>query len=119
MSMADDNHSGSYRSHDPHLPTGDPAARRDPAKASDPLAELARLIGQSDPFAELGHNSQRQPKSGNYPHHDPSPVQGGYVTADDWAFLQARAQRGADYPQPAGRDPYVSSEQPVPAAAYE
>ena len=118
MSMADDSHSGSYRSHDPHLPAGDPATRRDPAKASDPLAELARLIGQSDPFAELGRNSQRQPQSGNYPH-DPSPVQGGYVTADDWAFLQARAQRGADYSQPAGRDPYVPSEPPVPAAAYE
>jgi len=29
----------------------------EPAPASDPLAELARLIGQSDPFAELGKGS--------------------------------------------------------------
>jgi hypothetical protein len=51
--MADDNNSR-YR------PT-DPFGRR-PAStqpASDPLAELARLIGQSDPFAEFGHNAQQ------------------------------------------------------------
>jgi cell division septation protein DedD len=48
MSMADDNTSRSYRSHDP---------QRQPA--ADPLAELARLIGQSDPFADFGTRSAR------------------------------------------------------------
>src|SRR5262245_66251212 len=42
--MADDNNAR-YRSSDP--PTRGP----EPAAANDPLAELARLIGQSDPFA--------------------------------------------------------------------
>ena len=51
--MADDNNSR-YRSNDPFgrgpAPTG---------PANDPLAELARLIGQSDPFAEFGARAAR------------------------------------------------------------
>src|SRR5512138_2470937 len=37
----------------------DPAARPAPASSSngDPLAELARLIGQTDPFGEYGRQS--------------------------------------------------------------
>src|SRR2546423_14989987 len=33
----------------------------DPAPASDPLAELARLIGQSDPFTDLSKRAARKP----------------------------------------------------------
>ena len=44
--MADDNNSR-YRSNDPY-------SRGPTSPANDPLAELARLIGQSDPFAEFG-----------------------------------------------------------------
>lgn len=54
--MTDDNNSR-YRSSDPY--SHDPAHA--PASAgqgtSDPLAELARLIGKNDPFAELGRSS--------------------------------------------------------------
>src|SRR6266498_6000822 len=32
-----------------------------PASASDPLAELARLIGQSDPFTDLSKRAGRKP----------------------------------------------------------
>src|SRR4051794_29762837 len=32
-----------------------------PAPASDPLAELARLIGQSDPFTDLSKRAGRKP----------------------------------------------------------
>src|SRR5437588_12988327 len=32
-----------------------------PAPASDPLAELARLIGQSDPFTDLSKYAARKP----------------------------------------------------------
>jgi len=49
--MADDQKPRSYRS-------PDPLVRRTPATAksgNDPLAELARLIGQTDPFGEYGH----------------------------------------------------------------
>ena len=51
--MADDKNAR-YRLSDPleQEPTQD-------APASDPLAELARLIGRNDPFAELGRDSAR------------------------------------------------------------
>lgn len=48
--MADDKTQRSYRA-----PDG--AGRISPASGNDPLAELARLIGQSDPFGEYGHNA--------------------------------------------------------------
>jgi hypothetical protein len=54
--MADDNTSRSYRSKDQ-------SRRAQPSSAqasSDPLAELARLIGQSDPFADFGRDSREQ-----------------------------------------------------------
>src|SRR5262245_52375509 len=58
MSMADDNSSRSYRSNDPYRRAGEPS--RPSARSDDPLAELARLIGQNDPFAELGRSNARQ-----------------------------------------------------------
>src|ERR1700732_2487274 len=54
--MADDNILRSYRSNEPARRANAPAAPRD-AGGSDPLAELARLIGQSDPFTDAGKNS--------------------------------------------------------------
>ena len=54
--MADDNILRSYRSNDLARRTSAPAAPRD-SGGSDPLAELARLIGQSDPFADLERTS--------------------------------------------------------------
>src|ERR1700693_424764 len=49
--MADDTYSRGYRN-DPHARGGAGA----PGQATDPLTELARLIGQSDPFApDAGH----------------------------------------------------------------
>ena len=58
--MADDNRLRSYRSNDPYRRAAEPPQPSEPAGASDPLAELARLIGQSDPFAEFGRSNQRQ-----------------------------------------------------------
>lgn len=56
--MADDHFQRPYRASQP--PVGS-AAGTGPAtpSASDPLAELARLIGQSDPFGEYGRAGQR------------------------------------------------------------
>ena len=51
--MADDNTFRSYRPDDPYRRAAEPARPSD-ADGGDPLAELARLIGQSDPFAEFG-----------------------------------------------------------------
>jgi hypothetical protein len=58
MRMADDNSLRSYRSNDPLRRSAAPAGPGEQG-GSDPLAELARLIGQNDPFAEFGRNSAR------------------------------------------------------------
>ena len=65
---------------------------RGPAKASgsDPLAELARLIGQTDPFAEFGRDTARRA---------PPPQQAGERT--DWDTPPA----GSPYAPQAGADP--------------
>src|SRR5262245_39643150 len=59
MSMADDHTLGSYRSTDPQRRAAEPTRPDEQAGSGDPLAELARLIGQSDPFAEFGRSSRR------------------------------------------------------------
>ena len=57
--MADDNTVRSYRSKDSYRRSADPGEAQDqPLAGSDPLAELARLIGQSDPFTD---NVRREP----------------------------------------------------------
>jgi hypothetical protein len=55
--MADDQNQRPYRSNEPPARSA-PAAS--PSAASDPLAELARLIGQTDPFAEFGRDNARR-----------------------------------------------------------
>jgi hypothetical protein len=57
FSMADESTRRSYQSNGPYTHGGQaPGASRRP---SDPLAELARLIGQSDPYTEIGQNTDR------------------------------------------------------------
>jgi hypothetical protein len=53
--------------------SNEPAARGPAAKSSgsDPLAELARLIGQNDPFGEFGRDSARRASAP--PPHQPPP----------------------------------------------
>ncbi len=84
--MADDNILRSYRSNDLARRVSAPAASRDAPRdvqrdaqrdaprdsgGSDPLAELARLIGQSDPFADFdrngGHASEPRPRADSAP----------------------------------------------------
>jgi len=66
--MADDQNQRPYRSNET-LPRATPAASA--ASGSDPLAELARLIGQNDPFAEFGRANARRaaapPPTVNWP----------------------------------------------------
>ena len=59
MSMADDHTLRSYRSNDPYR-RGTRRRSQTRSEGGDPLAELARLIGQSDPFAEFGRGNSRQ-----------------------------------------------------------
>lgn len=53
----------------------DRGGQRAPAKGDgDPLAELARLIGQTDPFANLGRANQPMPPRQSDPYHRPEPA---------------------------------------------
>jgi hypothetical protein len=52
--MADDQSQRPYRASEP------PPARGSGKSGSDPLAELARLIGQTDPFGEYGREAARR-----------------------------------------------------------
>jgi len=63
--MADDNNSR-YRSNDPYNRGSTPPA-------SDPLAELARLIGQSDPFAGFGREPRPPAPRDSGPRYDDPP----------------------------------------------
>ena len=84
--MADDNILRSYRS------SNDPAGRgnassdsREQAAGSDPLAELARLIGQTDPFAEFGKTSARASE----PREPHPPVVPAPAAGSDWRKIAA------------------------------
>jgi hypothetical protein len=67
--MADDNNSR-HRSNDPY--------NRGPTRpASDPLAELARLIGQSDPFAGFGSEPRAPAPRDTGPRYDDPPQRYG------------------------------------------
>jgi hypothetical protein len=76
MSMADDNTRRSYRSHDAYQRNANQAdAPEQSFGGSDPLAELARLIGQNDPFADT---TRRQPQA------SAPRAQRGYDDPNDW-----------------------------------
>lgn len=77
--MADDRIQRPIRASQPPMRSAPPSAAQSSApvgaSGSDPLAELARLIGQNDPFAEYGRENARraapqQPAPALAPHHD-------------------------------------------------
>src|SRR4029077_14724568 len=89
MSMADDSRLRSYRSNDPYRRAAEPAPPSQEAGVPDRLAERARLLGQSDPFAELGRSNPRSREAQDAP-----------VTAPaDWRSAPARQPqfRAADF----------------------
>jgi hypothetical protein len=88
--------------HDSNLRhTGEPYRKppRQPAAGqgagNDPLAELARLIGQDDPFAQMGKRPQA-PQGAADPHADAE-------HAPNWL---ARPGQADEAPQPPGDDYY-------------
>src|SRR6516165_6824186 len=94
MSMADDNTLRPYRSNDPYRRAAEPSRPSEEASARDPLAELARLLGQSDPFADFGrsHSRQGQQEAHDAPATAPDDWQG--VPACEPQFAAGDAQRG-------------------------
>jgi cell division septation protein DedD len=97
MSMADDSRLRSYRSNDPYRRAVEPAPSSQEAGARDPLAELARLLGQSDPFAELGRSNSRPREAQNAPTTAPA----------DWRSAPARQSQfaAADSIRPRAQPP--------------
>ena len=89
--MADDNILRSYRSSDAMRRAGAAGGARDEAGGSDPLAELARLIGQTDPFADPGRNVAAAPAA----------RQRSEPPASDWRHTAAALARESVYSQPA------------------
>src|SRR5262245_58071124 len=95
MSMADDHTLGSYRSTDPQRRAAEPTRPNEQAGSGDPLAELARLIGQSDPFAEFGRSSSRrtvrQPQA-QTPAASPAAAEQRYSPAPEQRYASAPEQ---------------------------
>src|SRR5882757_3696799 len=75
-------------------------ARSAAAKPSgnDPLAELARLIGQNDPFGEFGRDGARRASAP--PAHEPPP---------SWADEPAPQQAAAPAPQTSAPENYYAA----------
>jgi cytoskeletal protein RodZ len=115
--MADDNTLRRYRSNDPYRRAAEPPRPSEEASARDPLAELARLLGQSDPFADLGRSNsrERQGEAHDAPTTAPQDWQGAPVREPHLAAgdMPRRSAEGASYgtsrdyahppaPEPAG-----------------
>ena len=97
--MTDDNNSR-FRSNDHDDRGPDPAAPR-----NDPLAELARLIGQNDPFAELDRQARAAARETQYS----EPHSGGdQEVPADWHNPPAQAY-----------DSYTPDHAPQPSVASE
>jgi SPOR domain len=107
--MADDSIVRSYRSSDPARRASAPAAPRDSSRditsrdltgrdigGGDPLAELARLIGQADPFTDLdragGRASDVRPRAESAP--------------SDWRKTAAALARESIMRDPPSADPH-------------
>jgi SPOR domain len=109
--MADDNTLRRYRSNDPYRRAAEPPRSSEEASARDPLAELARLLGQSDPFADLGRSNsrERQEESHDAPTTAPedwqaAPVREPHFAAGD---MPRRSAHGTsrDYAHPPAPEP--------------
>jgi SPOR domain len=137
--MADDHSQRPYRASEPPV--------RGPAKApgSDPLAELARLIGQTDPFAEFGRDTARRappqqagdrsdwdtppaaspyaPQAGADPQSfAPAPRSGanGYYTYTARPTLDEQSAAGVQsYGENYGRQPYGDAALPIGDNLYQ
>ncbi|HEY1311403.1 MAG TPA: SPOR domain-containing protein [Pseudolabrys sp.] len=124
--MADDHTQRPYRSTE--LPARD-APGATPGSGSDPLAELARLIGQSDPFAEFGRGNARHAAPApaaawSAPPAAPEPPSAApiYGTNDYYAASNAPAAAPAQtqpYGAPVARQPYGSAPYAASAELYQ
>ena len=120
MSMADDKTLRSYRSNDPYRRSANAADAQDMSlTGTDPLAELARLIGQNDPLhrhgapAAAGCRAAHAGRAGDWRRHIQKP---SFDTREEPAFdadpryaaadpRYATADQQAGYADPGYSDP--------------
>jgi SPOR domain len=110
--MADDRTQRPYRASQPPVRSAPGQAPAAPA-GNDPLAELARLIGQNDPFAEYGRENARRaaPQAAAQQTGAPEPQEAAYA---DERYAAAPAQH-ADY---GASDAYPQHPDAYPQQAY-
>src|SRR5262245_30538431 len=98
MSMADENTSRSYRSIDPNRRSTQPSGSGGQRPAADPLAELARLIGQPDPLADYGRgHSRSDAREAPQSAHRPQPM--APPPPADWRRAAAAMPAYEDFPE--------------------
>ncbi len=115
MSMADDKTLRSYRSNDPYRRSANQTDAQDTIGGGDPLAELARLIGQPDPFHDMTRQSTARQNTARHDtarhatthhdraHHDTTrrqQPQAAAASADDAGDWRTHVQR-PNYDEPA------------------
>lgn len=109
--MADDHPQRPFRNPDPQS-RATPTAKSPPAGSNDPLAELARLIGQNDPFGEFSRGGA-QPGDSSQPsaHVEPAaPAVPGYARpVPPHDPYPAQEAPGAYAAQDLARQPYGSA----------
>ena len=96
--MADDRIQRPMRASQPPMRSAPPSAAPAGASGSDPLAELARLIGQNDPFAEYGRDNarraaQQQPAPALAPHQDDYAASEAYPPQQNYQQAETFAPR--------------------------
>src|SRR5215510_3186028 len=102
MSMAQDSNHRAVRSDQPY--SGDPAQGGRP---NDPLAELARLIGQDDPFAGVQRPASRASAQ------DPREPHDDQHHAPEWLTRRAPEHyAGGQYEQPADAQHHAGYDDP-------
>jgi hypothetical protein len=104
MKMADDSNAR-YRSSDPHAR----AAAASASHGNDPLAELARLIGQTDPFSQASRNVRTPAQPGAKPI---APVRAQSAQPAEQSSVQPVRQRAYDpFAQPVHQAPLPGDHQ--------
>ena len=123
--MADDHSQRPYRASQPPTRSAPSAAPAAPS-GNDPLAELARLIGQTDPFAEYGRDGRHAAPPAAAPEQHPDAyADERYVAAPapaqhaDYGASDAYPQHPDAYPQQAyGTAPRAAYQGRAPLAGY-
>jgi len=121
--MADDYSQRPYRSNESIARAGQ-AKASGAAPGTDPLAELARLIGQSDPFGEFGRENARRAAEQQQAYHQPAEPAPVYTqapsaapTAPVEAYAEHQQQAYQDYAH--AQQGYDPQEYGHPAQGYE